>query len=104
MAWRWRSTDFLLNAPLNCRLPKISIVRYWVLRPHSIERGSSVCAMLTVRCERERDEMLAWRAQPKDRSGRKCGIHWMTICVTCFERGGASVGVRNAWTVKHVAA
>ena len=30
MAWRWSSTDFLLNAPFNCRLPKISIVRYWM--------------------------------------------------------------------------
>src|SRR5947207_3744323 len=30
MAWRWSSTDFLLNARFNCRLPKISIVRYWM--------------------------------------------------------------------------
>src|SRR3954464_2180877 len=28
MTWRWRSIDFLLNAPFNRRLPEIPVVRY----------------------------------------------------------------------------
>src|SRR5437773_12264201 len=73
MAWRWSSTDFLLNAPFNCRLPKISIVRYWMQTAVAISavfRDATAAGKQNKRDAEKSGERDAHRPNETELSGR----------------------------------